>query len=348
MSRREHSSRSDGGHAAGHSPAQEIVAQRVRGHALGDAGRRRRVMHGAVELPRGQRLHRIEAREQAAVGEDLALRMADAPPGAQPLQHDRTEHGVAILGTLALLDPKGHALAVDIANLEPADLAGAQARAVGHRQRRLVLDVACRGDQRGSLGHAQHDGHGARQLHRLHARHQFAAAQGGVEEELQAGQRRVERDGRRAGVDQVQLEVAQVLDGGGVGRALQELGQLANGAYVGFLGPRLQLAHAHVFDHALTQRRARAGGRVHGCSSVGERGGLPRSPTSQNHRRLGLPRPHPERVPREYEGTSHRRVTRGRCDPVASNCDIEAERGNSWSLQFNVRSAGSGSTWPST
>jgi hypothetical protein len=51
----------------------------------------------------------------------------------------------------------------------------------------------------------------------------------------------------------VQLEIAQVLDGGGVGRALEKDGQLANGADVGVLGLRLQLAHAHVFDHALTQ-----------------------------------------------------------------------------------------------
>ena len=42
---------------------------------------------GAVELPRAQRIHRIQAREQPAAGQDLALGMADAPPGAQPLQH---------------------------------------------------------------------------------------------------------------------------------------------------------------------------------------------------------------------------------------------------------------------
>ena len=35
-----------------------------------------------LELPRGQRLHRIEARGTASRWEDLAcLRMADAPPG---------------------------------------------------------------------------------------------------------------------------------------------------------------------------------------------------------------------------------------------------------------------------
>ena len=52
----------------------------------------------------------------------------------------------------------------------------------------------------------------------------------------------------------------------------------------------LQCAHAHVFDHALPQWRARVGGRVHGCNSVDERGGLPRSSTSQNRDCNGRPR----------------------------------------------------------
>ena len=56
-------------------------------------------------------------------------------------------------------------------------------------------------------------------------------------------------------IDQVQLEAPQVFDGGGVGRALEEGGQLAHGADVGCLRLVLELAHAHVVDHALAQRR---------------------------------------------------------------------------------------------
>ena len=43
--------------------------------------------------------------------------MAQSPPGPQPLQQHRAEHGVAILATLALFHAQGHALAVDVTDL---------------------------------------------------------------------------------------------------------------------------------------------------------------------------------------------------------------------------------------
>src|SRR5437667_3351130 len=51
------------------------------------------------------------------------------------------------------------------------------------------------------------------------------------------------------------------------------------------------LAHTHVVDHALAQRRASASPCVHGSAPVDERGGLPRSSTSQNQQRHEPPRP---------------------------------------------------------
>ena len=68
-------------------------------------------MDGAVELPRGQRIHRIQPGEQPPVWQDLALGVAHAPPCAQPREQHRREHRVAILAALALLDTQGHALA---------------------------------------------------------------------------------------------------------------------------------------------------------------------------------------------------------------------------------------------
>jgi hypothetical protein len=78
----------------------EGVVQRVHRHALVDLGRLGSSMDGTVELPRAQRVHRIKAREQPAVAQDLALGMAHTPPHAQPLQQDRREHGVAVLRPL--------------------------------------------------------------------------------------------------------------------------------------------------------------------------------------------------------------------------------------------------------
>lgn len=216
-------------------------------------------MHHAVELPYGQRIHRVHAREQPAAGQHLALSTAYAPPSAQPRQHHRAEHGVAVLGALALLDAQRHALAVDVTDLEPAHLAGAQTGAVGYRQRGLVFDVAGGRQQRRCLLHAQHHRHGARQLHRLHAGHQLAAAQLDIEEELQPGQGRVERDGRGASVDQMQLEATQILDRGGVGRALEEDGQLADGADVGFLGSGFWVLGSSLRMRMTSSMRRRSG-----------------------------------------------------------------------------------------
>ena len=57
------------------------------------------------------------------------------------------EHGVAVLGTLAQLHAQGHALAVDICNLQADNLAGAQASAIGHLPGHLVLHAAGRSDK---------------------------------------------------------------------------------------------------------------------------------------------------------------------------------------------------------
>ncbi|TCK88544.1 hypothetical protein B0G74_6772 [Paraburkholderia sp. BL9I2N2] len=54
---------------------------------------------------------------------------------------------------------------------------------------------------------------------------------------------------------------SQVLDGGGIGRAPEKPGELAHDAQIVGLRLGAKLAHAHVVDHALTQRAdALAGG----------------------------------------------------------------------------------------
>ncbi len=56
-------------------------------------------------------------------------------------------------------------------------------------------------------------------------------------------------------VDQVKLEAAQIFDVAVSGERPEEGGKLANGADVGGLRVGLELAHAHVVEHALAQRR---------------------------------------------------------------------------------------------
>src|SRR5271166_6295759 len=68
-----------------------------------------------------------------------ALRPRRLPPGAQQVEQARRQHHVTVLAAFALLHADDHPLAVDIGDLERNHLGGAQAGAIGHAQRRLVL-----------------------------------------------------------------------------------------------------------------------------------------------------------------------------------------------------------------
>ena len=221
----------------------KAVTQRVHRDSLVDQRHVGGRTDGAVELAHGQRIHGVESWEQPSVGEDLPLGVGGAPPGALPLQQQGREHRVAVLAALALFDAQRHALAVDVGDLQADDLARAQAGAIGQRQRGMVLQVRDRSEQPSNLILAEHHGQGLRHSHGLNLGQQLAAAQRDLEEELQAGERGVDRDRRGALVDQLQLKTAQILSGRGVGCSLEKDGQAADRADIACLGSRLQLAH---------------------------------------------------------------------------------------------------------
>ena len=64
---------------------------------------------------------------------------------------------IAIPLPLALLDPQGHALAVDVGHLQGHDLGHPQARAVGDAERGLVLEAGRGFEETRHLLLAQHD-----------------------------------------------------------------------------------------------------------------------------------------------------------------------------------------------
>jgi len=149
----------------------EAVPQRVHRDPLVDARSEGGLVHGAVQLPRAQGFDGVQARKEPSALEHLALGFCYPPPGAQPLQQHRREHGVAILRALALFDAQGHAFTINITDLERRHFTGAKAGAVGDREGRLVLQVPARADQAHDLLAAQHHGQRARHEHRLHLRH---------------------------------------------------------------------------------------------------------------------------------------------------------------------------------
>jgi len=66
-------------------------------------------------------------------------------------------------------------------------------------------------------------------------RHQFAAVEGYVEEELESDDGCIQRRRRNTGVNEVQLIVAQIIDGCRVGRTSKVLREVANRADVSAL-----------------------------------------------------------------------------------------------------------------
>jgi hypothetical protein len=172
----------------------KTVPQGVHRDPLVQLGVGRGGMHGAVELPGAHRVNDVLTGEQPAAVEHLALGTGHAPPSAQPLEQHRREHGIAIPAPLALLDAQGHALAVDVTDLEAHHLARAQPGTVGHRQGRLVLEVTGPGDQAGDLIQAQYHRQGTGHPDRAQLLRQRGTVEGDLEEELEAGEGGVQHD----------------------------------------------------------------------------------------------------------------------------------------------------------
>ena len=69
------------------------MAQSVRTHALMDPGELGRLMHGAVQLSRRDRIGAAAAWEQPAIGEHHPAALAFAPPLTKQIQQVRGKHG---------------------------------------------------------------------------------------------------------------------------------------------------------------------------------------------------------------------------------------------------------------
>lgn len=118
-------------------------------------------------------------------GNSAGLRPRRPPPVAQPFQQLRREHDIAVALALALFDAQGHALAVDIGNLERHDLGHAQSRAVGDAERGLVLQAGRCFEQASHLFLVQDHQRLARLMHAGEMATEFWPVERDVEEEPQ-------------------------------------------------------------------------------------------------------------------------------------------------------------------
>ena len=97
-----------------------------------------------MDLPVADGLEVMLTREQPANGMHHPLLATSLRPREQEQEQIGGQHGVTMPTALAALDPQQYALAADVADLELGNFRGAQARAIGYRHDRLVLDAGRR------------------------------------------------------------------------------------------------------------------------------------------------------------------------------------------------------------
>jgi len=159
-----------------------------------------------------------------------------------------------VLAPLRLHDPDDLLRAVDVASSEPDDLAGAKPTAIAEAEHHVIPEAA--GHAKQPLGFV--GAHGEWELLRLlevvDLGREIMPPQRDAEEELHPGHDPVAIADAETTLDQVQLEAANIVGGGRVGRALQELRKAPAAVDVAALGMGFEFARCHVLDHALTQR----------------------------------------------------------------------------------------------
>ena len=166
----------------------------------------------------------------------------------------RRQRDVAVLGPLAAMDVDHHPRAVDVADLEVQPLAEPEAQRVDGPEVGAVVGRADGGDEAADLVDGEDVGEpllpgDAEPLEG------GPVARGGVGiEELDAAVGDAERGGGElAVVLEVEEVVADLLLGEAVGRGVEVVGELPDGAEVGLLGAVGEAGELEVLEHALTE-----------------------------------------------------------------------------------------------
>src|SRR5262249_19948763 len=185
------------------------------------------------------------------------------PPLSQRPEQLWRQHDVPVLAPFRLFDPDDHLRAVDVSILEPDNLAGTKPTAIAEGEHHAIPEAAGLGKQPLRLVGA----HGERQPFRLlevkDLGREIVPPQRDAEQELHPGHDPVAIADAQTALDQVQLEAANVVSGGRVGRALQERCKPPAAVDVAALRMVTKIACRHVLEHALTQRADRGIG-THG------------------------------------------------------------------------------------
>jgi len=188
------------------------------------------------------------------IGEEPHAGRRGLPVRAQLSEEPRGERHVAVLGTLALLDPHRHTVGIDVRNLERDHLADAQARGVDGHQQEAMTRLGGDGKQPPHLFLAQDLGQFLRLLREGHVKRRPWVVQRHVIEEPEGvGRLTARAPGELALLNQVREVRLDFVVGDLVGRSAVVLRQPDHSSDVRLVGAWGEAAHGHVADHPVSE-----------------------------------------------------------------------------------------------
>src|SRR4029077_5264638 len=241
------------------------VSKRMERYALADSGRIGRLMEQAVELAGCHRLTGPSAWKQPGLLHGrcgIESPPARLPPLTQQLERVGRQHDIAVLAALGLLDPNDLLRAVDVLDLQPDHLAGAQAAAIAETKQHAHLEAARDREQAPGLVRAHHQRNLLRLTEVINLGRKIQSPQRHAKQEPQPGHDAVAIADARARLGKMQLKPADILRRGRVRGPLEKCSEPLAAVNMAPLRPRTELACIHVLDHALAQRADR--NRTHG------------------------------------------------------------------------------------
>lgn len=192
---------------------RKTVPQGVQCDRLGDT----RCTRCLLEQPRELTGLKMPA---AITGEKHAIRPGDTPvvdgrafgpPDPQQAQNINGQHHVAVLASLRLHDADNVLFPVDVADLQPDDLACPQPATIGEWQHHARLQAGGHGEDAPDLVEPQHNGNLHGLLEVEHFGRQVMPAQGDTEQKLHPGHGLVAGADTGPALDQMQLEELHII-----------------------------------------------------------------------------------------------------------------------------------------
>src|ERR1700738_3354742 len=241
------------------------VSKRMERYALADSGRIGCLMKQAVELAGCPRLTGPFAWKQPALLHGrwrLETPPARLPPLAQQVERVGRQHDIAVLAALGLLDPNDLLSAVDVLDLQPDHLAGAQAAAIAETEQHAHPEAARDREQAPGLVLAHHQRNLLRLTEVINLGRKIQSPQRHAKQEPQPGHDAVAIADARARLGKMQLKPTDILRRGRVRGPLEKRSEPLAAVNMAPLRPHAELARIHVLDHALAQRADR--NRTHG------------------------------------------------------------------------------------